>query len=260
MPVEKKKAAKETIISPKLEPNKALDSKKNKNLIAIIDLSLSDEEKESPVKEEKKEIVPDPPAVATVPVDNNPRETAEPFEFGPPEVQEDSNQVQEDNLREQEVPERKRSRKRKAPSRIVPPVSKRPVKDVVIRLQKRAEMAPSGAVGVAVCSALKAAVAVENSETTGVNAHQGDFVSATVEAAKMLVGVHKQHPVQCERHLEDMRLLMSVAIVNLENGMTADVAKKAWVMLKTLQKLHKLYPVKTKGLHRYVLGLKWFCC
>ncbi|KAG1706747.1 hypothetical protein DVH05_027600 [Phytophthora capsici] len=251
MPVEKKKAAKESIISPKIERNKAPDSKTSNHSIAIIDLSLSDEEKEPPVKEEKKEIVPDPPTVATVPVDERPRERQELFDFGVPEVQEDSKQVEEDTLGQQEVPARKRSRKRKAPSRIAPPVAKRPVKDVVIRLQKRAEMVPSGAVGVTVCSALNAAVTVENSETTGVfNSSIGDFVSATAEAAKMLVGVHKQHPVQCERHLEDMRLLMSVAIMNLENGMSADVAKKAWVMLKTLQKLHKLYPVKTKGLHR----------
>eukprot|EP00644_Phytophthora_capsici_P001349 jgi/Phyca11/14911/fgenesh1_pg.PHYCAscaffold_10_\ len=106
MPVEKKKAAKESIISPKIERNKAPDSKTSNHSIAIIDLSLSDEEKEPPVKEEKKEI-------------------------------------------------------------------------------KRAEMVPSGA-----------------------------------------------------------------------NGMSADVAKKAWVMLKTLQKLHKLYPVKTKGLHRLEPGFE----
>ncbi|KAF1788123.1 hypothetical protein GQ600_26209 [Phytophthora cactorum] len=77
-------------------------------------------------------------------------------------------------------------------------------------------------------------------------------------AGRKLVEVHEEHPVQSERHLEDMRLLMSVVVENFKGNLTAGEVKTAWKMLNTLLQLHDIYPLKTKGLHRY--GKKSMCC
>ncbi|KAG2760247.1 hypothetical protein JG687_00010693 [Phytophthora cactorum] len=113
-------------------------------------------------------------------------------------------------------------------------------------------MAPSGPVGVAVYTALNAAIDVENSRgRSSVEA----FVAATAAAGRKLVEVHEEHPVQSERHLEDMRLLMSVVVENFKGNLTAGEVKTAWKMLNTLLQLHDIYPLKTKGLHRNCLQL-----
>ncbi|KAG3203281.1 hypothetical protein PC128_g2653 [Phytophthora cactorum] len=142
---------------------------------------------------------------------------------------------------------RRKSRKRKARKDNAPSLS-----SVVVRLEKRAEMAPSGPVGVAVYTALNAAIDVENSRgRSSVEA----FVAATAAAGRKLVEVHEEHPVQSERHLEDMRLLMSVVVENFKGNLTAGEVKTAWKMLNTLLQLHDIYPLKTKGLHRNCLQL-----
>ncbi|KAG7382676.1 hypothetical protein PHYPSEUDO_004646 [Phytophthora pseudosyringae] len=260
--VEKKKAAKDTGRSV-ARANKASGPIET---AAVVDLSLSEEEPAAVKDEPRTETTDVQEEMATVDMematfapDEERSWSASAKDVATAAGEEDHSvsvdtlgNDKEDDAKVAEPPSRRKLRKRKAPSRIAPPVAKRPVRDVVVRLRKRAEMAPSGAVGVAVCSALNAAVSVEEThpETTGVNPRIGAFVSATAEAGKMLVEVHAEHPVQAERHLEDMRLLMSVAVVNLERELSVEVVAVAWKMLKALQQLHDLYPLKTRGLHR----------
>ncbi|ETN11750.1 hypothetical protein, variant 1 [Phytophthora nicotianae INRA-310] len=226
--VERKKAAKETAEIHTNIPES----------ITIIDL-LSDEEKEQ-IKNEK----------------NSKSETQETVELPMPPVHNDDataivEPVVED---EQNILSTRKSRKRKAQRNKAPPLSKR-AQGVVVRLEKRAEMAPTGPVGTAVCTALDAAIGVERSSG---NSCVEAFVAATAEAGRKLVEVHEEHPVQAERHLEDMRLLMSVAVDNLKGDLAAGEVKMSWKMLKILLQLHEIYPVKTKGLHRNCLQLQKF--
>ncbi|KAE9044532.1 hypothetical protein PR003_g5598 [Phytophthora rubi] len=195
--------------------------------------------------------------VAVVEIENAPAEEKDGVEtsFPDPEV-EVPMEEEEDEVR---VPnQRRNTQKRRATKRlaVAPPPPKRAMRDVVIRLRRRAEMVPSGDVGAAVCSALNGAIAVEiHPDARGIGPFVRAFLSATAEAGQKLVEVHAQHPVQTERHLEDMRLLLSVAVANLERGLSRDEVCAAWKMLKVLQQLHDLYPAKTKGLHRSCLQL-----
>ncbi|KAG6614164.1 uncharacterized protein IUM83_10100 [Phytophthora cinnamomi] len=247
----------------------------------VIDLSLSDDEKEDDavVKEEerrttgeaaaavKKEVVEEKSTeqVAVVELEEVQRLEEKSSESAEVELSPLSDaavelptaaveEEQEDDVRV--PPKRKHTRKRKASQRIAMPPPKRTERDVVLRLRKRAEMTQSGDVGDAVGSALKAAIAVEERpDTTGIDSLITAFFSATAAAGAMLVEAHAQDPVEAECHLEDMRLLMSVAVENLEHGLSRDGVCAAWKMHKVLQKIHDLHPVKTKGLHRSCLQL-----
>ncbi|KAL4118786.1 hypothetical protein PRIC2_011108 [Phytophthora ramorum] len=276
--VERKKAAKETGRPVAAVQNTSARSKAAvKATATVIDLSLSDEEEV--VKEEggKKPQSASNMSVKNETLDKSRKEAADvetqeslrqatadepeslvspaPGTVGSPvpaEVVEPPPAEMEDEQKEvkarDERPRRKtKKRKRKAPravvppvakrvvppaaKRVVPPVAKRVVPDVVVQLRKQAEMAPSGNVGVAVCTALNAAIALEKHQKTDTK-------------------------VQAERHLEDMRLLMSVAAMNFKRELSREEVYVAWQMLKEIQKLHDIYPAKTKGLHRSWLELR----
>ncbi|KAH7467372.1 hypothetical protein KRP22_013279 [Phytophthora ramorum] len=294
--VERKKAAKETGRAVAAVQNTSARSKAAvKATATVIDLSLSDEEEV--VKEEggKKPQSAINMSVKNETLDKSRKEAADvetqeslrqatadeleslvspaPGSVGSPvpaEVMEPPPAEMEDEQKEvkarDERPRRKtKKRKRKAPravvapvaKRVVPPVAKRVVPDVVVQLRKQAEMAPSGNVGVAVCTALNAAIALEKHQKTDTKGpFTKSFASATAAAARVLVGVHTSHPVQAERHLEDMRLLMSVAAMNFKCELSREEVYVAWQMLKEIQKLHDIYPAKTKGLHRSWLELR----
>ncbi|GMF21938.1 unnamed protein product [Phytophthora lilii] len=189
----------------------------------VIDL-LSDEEKDSVVGKDEKETqtqvkteresVQVTEAKAAMPVEPPvaaPQKT--PVVAPPVAAQQNlSVTVPQTSAQVERRGETQKSRKRKAPREVVT-AAKRPVKDVVVRLRKRAEMAPSGAMRVAVRTALNATIAVEDADSADViSSLITTFVAATTAAGRILVDAHKGQPAQTERHLEDTRLSVATMI------------------------------------------------
>jgi len=149
-------------------------------------------------------------------------------------------------------PRRRSQRKRKALRQVEPPTVKRPGSAA----GEASGNGPKWPRGRRCPLGTKGCLAVEDSPTaTEMDASISAFVAATTDAGKKLVQVHAQHPAQAERHLEDMRLLMSVAVVSLERELTSEQVLMAWKLTAALKRLHRIYPVKTKGLHRYEVSL-----
>lgn len=113
--------------------------------------------------------------------------------------------------------------------------------------------------GQSVRLALNAAIDLETHLDTGAeNPHLKSFMSAVAEAGRVLLQVHERHPAQAKWHREDIRLLVSVAMVNLERELSHEEVQATWKMLDVLQKLYDVFPEKTKTLapEEVVNGLK----
>ncbi|KAJ8524650.1 hypothetical protein ON010_g16467 [Phytophthora cinnamomi] len=70
-------------------------------------------------------------------------------------------------------------------------------------------------------SALNAAINLEEIGTAGANDLQS-FLATVAETSHTLTGAHEVKPAKTKQHLEDMRLLVSVTVVNLKRGMTKE--------------------------------------
>ncbi|OWZ18915.1 hypothetical protein PHMEG_0006912 [Phytophthora megakarya] len=132
--------------------------------------------------------------------------------------------------------------------------------DVVTLLRQRMEVASSGAIGAraAVGFALNVAISIE--ERGGMTRRSPlirELAASISRAGQKLMEVREKQLVQVEHHLEDISLLMSVAVVNLEKGLRRDEVREAWKMLKVIKELHDVFPLKTKSLYRYVHSI--FC-
>ncbi|KAG7382672.1 hypothetical protein PHYPSEUDO_004642 [Phytophthora pseudosyringae] len=153
-------------------------------------------------------------------------------------------------VKEQETSERSRNgKKRQGTEPRRPRAAKRPAKDVVARLRKRAEKSVRNELGKAMKLALTAAIELEERpDTSAPGPQQRSFLLAIAEAGRLLVDERDQ--VSVPRHLEDMRLLVivSVAVVNIGHG---EDLPGMWTLLDVLRELYEMYPERATALSRY---------
>lgn len=116
---------------------------------------------------------------------------------------------------------------------------------VVARLNRRAELVPNSGVGEAVRKALNAAIALELHPSMPVRS----FLAAAALAGMSLVESYARSPVTAERHLEDMRLVLTAVVNEVERQLSREEVCEAWRLLKSLQQLHLHFPEQTTGMH-----------
>ncbi|KAG3011181.1 hypothetical protein PC121_g9114 [Phytophthora cactorum] len=154
-------------------------------------------------------------------------------------------------------PMRRKEKKRKAARPIEPSIAKKLEKAVVVRLRKRAETTATNALGESVWLALNAAIALEERPDRYPDGELlRSFMLSVPDAGRAIIKDCGRHPDQSERHLEDMRLLVSVAVVNLECELSRGQVPMALTMLDVLQALHDTYPEQTKTLYQNCLQLR----
>ncbi|KAG7382674.1 hypothetical protein PHYPSEUDO_004644 [Phytophthora pseudosyringae] len=147
---------------------------------------------------------------------------------------------------------RQQFKKREAPKATMPQAAKRVMRDMNVRLRERAELVPRCAASQPVRFALNEAIAlVERRQGTREDPSIRGFVLAVTEAARVLVEVLDFE--QAKKNVNDMELIATVAVENLETELTSGEVRMMWTMVKGLQRLHDIFPESTKRVHRACL-------